>query len=363
MSEFCDLRQKIDEAKRRLPLPDFMSRLGLGGHAKKSAHCPFPGHEDKHKSFSVFQGDDGFWHWKCHSRCGDGDEIMFLRKLKGCSLTDAMTVYLAMAGFPSDVSPNSREYPQFRKFPQSRECPELPESRESLSVLVSESPCVSVSPVSKGQGLDKELEKELKALAARNACTRAQDAADRKRFKLARDVSAVEKRIGRKLTTTELRRTCDEWESASVPFLGFGDDDHFTMFLSELTKVRVPTGEGDTVNKTLENLAKLPDSDLPEIPGYADAPKPVRKLAALHREMSRLCGGKIYFLSYRDAAKVCNELTHQSAHTITLALVRAGVIEIVRKGKAGLNSRKAAEFRYLLSESENPEEDDDEIPV
>ena len=140
-----------------------------------------------------------------------------------------------------------------------------------------------------------------------------------------------------------------------MPFLGFGDDDHFTMFLSELTKVRVPTGEGDTVNKALENVAKLPDSDLPEIPGYADAPKPVRKLAVLHREMSRLCGGNIYFLSYRDAAKVCNELTHQSAHTITLALVRAGVIEIVRKGKPGLNSRKAAEFRYLLSESENGE--------
>ena len=140
-----------------------------------------------------------------------------------------------------------------------------------------------------------------------------------------------------------------------MPFLGFGDDDHFTMFLSELTKVRVPTGDGDTVNKALENVAKLPDSDLPEIPGYADAPKPVRKLAVLHREMSRLCGGNIYFLSYRDAAKVCNELTHQSAHTITFALVRAGVIEIVRKGKAGLNSRKAAEFRYLLSESENGE--------
>jgi hypothetical protein len=201
--------------------------------------------------------------------------------------------------------------------------------------------------VSEGQSLDKELEKELTALAVRNACTCAEDRAERKRFKLARDVSGVEKEIGRKLTMAELRLTCDEWERASVPFVGFGDDDHVTMFLAELTKVRVPTGEGDTVNKALENVSKLSDSDLPEIPGYADAPKPVRKLAALHREMSRLCDGKIYFLSYRHAAKVCNELTHQSAHTITLALVRAGVIEIVRKGKAGLNSRQAAEFRYL----------------
>ena len=123
------------------------------------------------------------------------------------------------------------------------------------------------------------------------------------------------------------------------------------------------TGEGDTINKALENVSKLPDSDLPVIPGYADAPKTWRKVAALHREISRLGGGNVYFLSYRDAAKACNELSHQSAHTITLPLVRVGVIEIVRKGKAGLNSRKAAEFRYLLPEPESAEEDDDEIPV
>jgi hypothetical protein len=237
---------------------------------------------------------------------------------------------------------------------QRTQCPEPHESpvchvaRESLSVLVSESPCVSVSPVSEGQRLDKELEKELKGLAARNACACAGDTAERKRFKLARDVKGVEKAIGRELTTAELRRTCDEWERASLPFLDWGDDDHFAMLLAELTKVRVPTGEGDTINKALQNVSKLSDSDLPVIPDYADAPKTWRKLAALHREMLRLCGSNIYFLSYRDAAKACNDLSHQSAHAITLALARARVIEIVRKGKAGRDSRKAAEFRYLL---------------
>jgi CHC2-type zinc finger protein len=345
-TENAELRAKIDEAKRRLPLPDLMAKEGFGDRAKKSAHCPL--HDDEHKSFSVFEGIDGFWHWKCFAECGDGDEIMFLRKLKNLSLTDAMNLYLEEAGFRACAPRKSREYPK---------------SPEALRICVSESPCVSVSPMSEGQGLDKEPEKELTALAARNACTHAEDKAERKRFKLARDVSGVEKKIGRKLTMAELKRTCDEWERASVPFLGFGDDDHFTMFLAELTKVRVPTGEGDTFNKALENVAKLPDSDLPEIPGYADAPKPVRKLAALHREMSRLCGGNIYFLSYRDAAKACKELSHQSAHTITLALARIGVIEIVSKGKAGLNSRRAAEFRYLLPEAESAEEDDDEIPV
>jgi len=37
---YDDLRWKIDEAKRRLPLPALMARLGLGEHAKKSALCP-----------------------------------------------------------------------------------------------------------------------------------------------------------------------------------------------------------------------------------------------------------------------------------------------------------------------------------
>jgi len=62
-----------------------------------------------------------------------------------------------------------------------------------------------------------------------------------------------------------------------------------------------------------------------------------------------LCGGGIYFLSYRDAAKVYDGLSHQEAHTITFALARLGVIKIESKGKAGLNGREAAEFRYLLS--------------
>jgi hypothetical protein len=334
MNDHSDLKEKIGEAKRRLPLPELMTKLGLGEHAKKEAHCPFH-HPDQHPSFSVFQKNDGAWWHKCFVGCSEGDEIAFLRKLKGLPLTKAMNLYLEMAGFPASRPPKSREYPESRESPQFHECPKSPEC--------------PVYPVSNGQGL----EQELKGLAARNACTRAGDTAERKRFKLARDVRGVEEKIGWELTTDELKRTCDEWERASVPFLDWGDDDHFAMFLAELTKVRVPTGEGDTINKALENVSKLPDSDLPVIPRCPDARKTWRKLAALHREMSRLCGNKIYFLSYRDAAKACKELDHQSAHTITLALARVGVIEIVRKGRAGPNSRKAAEFRYLLSQTEN----------
>jgi hypothetical protein len=167
-------------------------------------------------------------------------------------------------------------------------------------------------------------------------------------------VKGVEKAIGRELTMAELRRTCDEWERASVPFLGWDDDDHFAMFLAELTKVRVPTGEGDTINKALESVSKLPDSELPVIPDYADAPKTWRRVAALHCELSHRSGNKTYFLGCRDAAKASPRLNHQTAHNINLALARFGVIKIVSKGEARPNG-KAAEFRYLLRQTEREE--------
>ena len=68
---------------------------------------------------------------------------------------------------------------------------------------------------------------------------------------------------------------------------------------------------------------------------------------------------KTYFLGYRDTAKVCDGLSHQEAHTITFALASLGVIKIVSKGDAGLNGRKAAEFRYLLPQNENGAQEDD----
>jgi hypothetical protein len=240
----------------------------------------------------------------------------------------------------------SPEYPKFPKFP---ECPKSLKSLASPCVS-----CVSVSPVSEGQGPDKELHKELAGLARRNACTRAEDVPEKKRFKLARDVRAVEKRIGRDLTAAELRRTCDKWEAASTPFVGWDDEDHFAMFLAELTKVRVPTGEGDTLSKALGAVVKLAPSELPMIPGMPDAPESWRRLAAFHRELSCLSTNrhKTYFLSYRDAAKALPDLNHQTTYNITLALERLSVLKVVSKGEARLGG-KAAEFRYLLPQAGN----------
>jgi CHC2 zinc finger len=339
MSDNNDLRGKVDQAKRRLPLPELMAREGLGERAKKSAHCPF--HEDEHKSFSVFKGDDGFWHWKCFAGCGDGDEIMFLRKLRGLPLTEAMSLYLEMAGFPPSRPPKSHEYPQFRK---SRETPGSPEYPES-----------PMYPVSNGQGL----EEELKGLATRNACTE-RNTARRRRWQLVRELRAVEVRLRRELESAELMLALYEWYRLSHPFLDPAKtpDYYLAAFLAELRKVRIPAGEGETIKKAVDRVRKFSLSELPVVPGMRDAPESWRRVLALHREISARCANNTYFLSCRDAAKAFPGLSHQTAYNINLVLAQLGVIKIVRIGDARPNG-KASEFRYLFSQGENGAEEDE----
>jgi hypothetical protein len=195
-------------------------------------------------------------------------------------------------------------------------------------------------------------EQMLQALAARNAATE-KGTARKRRFQLARDLRAIERGIGRPLETSYLRAAFDEWHRLSQPFLDpkKARDEYLAAFFAELDKVRVPTGEGDTLIKALEAVSKLQPSQLPEIPGFPDAPESWRRLAALHRELSRLSANGEYFLSYRNAAKVYSGLSHQAAHVITGALARLGVIKIIRKGQARSHNGRAAEFQYLLPET------------
>jgi hypothetical protein len=340
-AENDDLRRKIDEAKQHLPLPTLMQQLGYGANVNThgNARCIF--HDDQRPSFSLQEKADGTWYWHCFAGCGGGDEIAFLQKLRGLSAASAINHYLEMAGFPSSRPPESRECPKSPGFPESLKCPE--------------SPVYPEYPVSNGQGLDKELEKELKNLATRYACTQSNHAAGRSLFEIARGVRAIEKKTGQKLTVDELMLAFNEWHRVSGRWLD-PEEDHLASFMAGLGKVRVPTGEGDTLNKALETVSKLSGSEVPVIPGLPDAPESWRKIAALHRELSRLAGGKTYFLSYRDAAKAFPGLSHQTAYKITLALGRLGVIEIVRNGDAHPNG-KASKFRYLLSQRENGAEE------
>jgi hypothetical protein len=169
-----------------------------------------------------------------------------------------------------------------------------------------------------------------------------------------RDLKAVQKQIGRRLQIAELTIAFDEWHRLSLCFLDPAKTSEYyeAKFFSEFSKVRFATGDG-TLMAALENVAKLSPDQLPEILGKPNASESWRRLAALHRELSGLRGKPTHFLAYRDAARVFDGMSHQEAHAITGALETLGVIKIVSKGKAGLNSREAAEFRYLLSQSEN----------
>ena len=97
-------------------------------------------------------------------------------------------------------------------------------------------------------------------------------------------------------------------------------DDYFAELIAAMPKVRVATGEGDTLNKALETVRSLPPAELPLLPGIPSPPLRWRKVAALHREMSRRCGGNKYFLSCRDTAKIDPQLSYQAASNINAAL-------------------------------------------
>jgi len=214
--------------------------------------------------------------------------------------------------------------------------------------------------VSEGQGCR---EKALKLLAAENACIKP-DSARRRLWKLVRDLRALEKGISRELEVGELMVAFNEWHRLSQPFLNPAKtrDEYLTAFLAAFRKVRVPTGEGETNKKALEAVSKLPASKLPMIPGMPDALETLRRFAALHCEMSRLCGGNTYFLSCRDTAKAVPGTSYQAASEINRALERLGVVRIVHLGDSRPNG-KATEFRCLLSQSEKGAEADPGIEI
>jgi hypothetical protein len=236
--------------------------------------------------------------------------------------------------------------------PEPRKCPVAPGLRAD--------PEFPVSPVSEGQACR---EKALKILATHNACTKP-DSARPRLWQLVRDLRAAEKRLNRELQVAEMMIAFDEWHRRSQPFLdpAHTRDDYLPTFLAAFRKVRVPTGEGETNKKALEAVSQLPASKLPIIPGMPDAPESLRRVAALHREMSRICGGNTYFLSCRDAAKAVPGLSYQAACDINGALERLRVVKIVRLGDSRPNG-KASEFRYLLSQSEDGAEEHSEIEI
>jgi hypothetical protein len=225
--------------------------------------------------------------------------------------------------------------------------------RNEHELSFSPSPLPHVSPESHGFPVypvssSEELGQELKNLAKRNACI-SRNTARVTRFKLLRDLTAVQQRIGRELNTDELIKTFDEWYCASQPHLDPNKtrDDYLAAFLGELGKVRVPTGEGEALQKALDHISTLSVFALPILPEMVEASERWRRLAALHRELARQSANGTYFLTCRDAAKAHPGLNKDSALTINRALERLGVVKCERVGDARPGG-KASEFRYLL---------------
>ena len=193
-------------------------------------------------------------------------------------------------------------------------------------------------PVNSGNGQHESypLSTELKAIGSKNACTEKEvawkGAATRSQFQLVRDLAAQEKKLGRKLQADEIRIASDAWRESSNTEVG--SYECFEAILATLDKVRIPTGEGETLRKASEALAKIPDAELPVIPGAPDAPVTRRKVLAFHREVDRFSNGKTYFLSCRSIAKATG-LSIQGASNATKALVRLGHLHVAPGWKVG----------------------------
>lgn len=95
------------QLRQALPLPELMQQLGFGAHAQRSAFCPF--HENIHTpSFSVWSTPDQGYRWKCHSGCGGGDEVAFLKKARNLEFRDACKLWKDLAGGAVPPDPQGR---------------------------------------------------------------------------------------------------------------------------------------------------------------------------------------------------------------------------------------------------------------
>lgn len=98
-------RSGIDEAKRRLPLPDLLRALGFNPPTSGEGNVASPfakGRQQKTPSFSLFRHGDA-WGWCDRTGGGEekGDEITLLEKLEGRTPGEAIARYLALAGVES----------------------------------------------------------------------------------------------------------------------------------------------------------------------------------------------------------------------------------------------------------------------
>lgn len=84
---------RLQEAKRRLPIPELWKRLGLPGECRRV--CKTPWREDRKPSLSISK--DGML-WKDFGEDTGGDAVCFLERACGLSRKDACLKLIEMAG-------------------------------------------------------------------------------------------------------------------------------------------------------------------------------------------------------------------------------------------------------------------------
>ena len=82
----------IDEIKSRITIYDLLPGVARG---KRKIRCPFPEHEDKDPSFSIY---DNGKKATCFSKCGHFDVISFYKRINNCNTKDALKDLAAKGG-------------------------------------------------------------------------------------------------------------------------------------------------------------------------------------------------------------------------------------------------------------------------
>jgi hypothetical protein len=92
------LKEKLQLAEQRLPLPALAQSLGLSVPERPGVKCSSPLRQDNNPSWSYSYAQDGRIRWKDWSTGDGGDCATFLAKALGISNREAVKRYLELAG-------------------------------------------------------------------------------------------------------------------------------------------------------------------------------------------------------------------------------------------------------------------------
>ena len=192
-------------------------------------------------------------------------------------------------------------------------------------------------------------ESEMDALIAAALPTN-EHQSNKRLFRLARGVKALEKVRGAVFPQPELHAILDAWYGQAVRFLREDQsrDEYWFEFLYGYDRVKYPFGEGVVAQAWDRAQKSLP----PKIAEQFENPQ-TRLLVKLCRELQRGAGNAPFYLSCRTVAGLFHHATHTTGARWLYGMCRTKIIEEIEKG--GPNTNKASRYKYLHPlDEENP---------